>query len=410
MRAAQPANGPDTTRVEALSNFLPWSPLITATDEEQLNAISTVTEVSSVSGTNQNLPEKLKLRTFTIGGAGGPSLQIAENFGATPVQITVDGVKILSTNAVQGKYKRDLTGAGTIGGMPIVAPAGRTYDRNGEAAVWNGDTKLFEFPQELIGPGGRIPKYSDKSMSHGAIFTSANWKFKHAKTLEDKGVEVVYELDFQNPEDSAIKPMGTGKIQVTYTFVKGEDGKVIFDSKIETRGSLHLGPVATHTFLSTDASDTLQTAAEQEIQSPQDKPELPTGEVIPVSGKNDFRTEKQVHGTKDIEVVLTGYDQTEDKIPRAVLHRKDKGLLITTEACGIPGYEIPGYDGFLVCNKVGKDPEGSPNTDKLMLEPIAGYPNISNVARPGERQAIVTSGDKQFGAHYRLTIQAQPKV
>ncbi len=372
---------------------------------DDINKVSSLKTIKATKAAieSKHLPDELQVRTFKLGGAGGPSLQIAENFGATPVQITVNGKDLLCTNAVEDKYTKTLNGAGSIGGIPIVAPAGRTLSDDGQAVMKGADgTRLASFDTELIGKEGRIPADPNGVMCHGGIFTSQNWKCSGVKRSGEpnnlQAIELTYTLDFE--QDPALRAMGKGQIEAVYSFALGEGGKAIFDSRLKViskEGPVYLGALAQHSFFQTHENDTLETPATEELKTHDQRPELPTGEVVSIKAKgdNDFSSAKRIHDVKAREVVLRGYAD----VPKAILRRPSEGLVITTLANGCAD-DVPGYDGYLVCHK---------EAGKLMLEPIARYPNIMNVYKNSNRpeiKPVIVTPDQAFRTHYRITAEA----
>jgi galactose mutarotase-like enzyme len=242
-------------------------------------------------------------------------------------------------------------------------------------------------------------------MSHGAIFTSQAWSQPKVESIGNRGedgIRVTYSLDCM--KDDVLSYMGPGKIDAVYTLVKGKNGETIFDSdiKITTENELqpvYIGALAQHSFFKTTKNDIMQTSAPDEVKAQEDRPELPTGKIGAVTKENDFNKARKVHDGKNREVVLTGYEKTEDKRPKATLHRD--GLKIEIEAGGVIG-DVHGFDGFLLCNKTN----GA--TDRVMLEPIARYPNIMNVPHKSKNpmKPIIVTKDEPFRAHSRITAMA----
>lgn len=362
-----------------------------------LSGLSDTKDVEAKSGDNPHMPETVVVREFSLGGHGGPSFKVAENLGATPIQITTkDSHKLLTSPIDADQYKRELGGAGAVGGIPIVGPAGRTFSKNGKAEILIDDKPVVSFEKELLGKDGRIPLYEDEGMSHGPIFTSQQWKLTK---LEQKGpqgangIRATYTLPLLGEgSDEVVNKLVVagegsmpGKMEAVYTLEPDENSEPKFSSEIRVdpgkNNTLYLGALAQHAFLASEEGDQLQTNAKSEYEAPEDKPELPTGKIIDIQDKHNFQEARIIHKDSDtgaLETVLTGYD---GGISATLI--RNNGLKIVSEAGGA-------YDGFLLCNK------GDGN---LMLEPIQGAPNA--FANGSENPVLLAHGQK---ARYQYSL------
>lgn len=359
-----------------------WKDVVLA-NIDSISKLKTV--VSNSVNSKASLPMMVEVREFKIGNEKA-SLQIAENIGATPVQIkTADGTDLLWSPIASNNYNNQLKGAGSVGGIPIVGPAGRTaYGDDKKPEIHVDGQKLVEFDEDELGPDGRIAVDGNGVASHGPLFTSPHWKLTAAK-MKKNGVQVTYVLPLNQKGsdpvvdklvvqqtklnsllEGAIPNIATkpGEITATYTLELDAQGEPRFHSDIiidpGEDNVMLLGAFAQHTFKASKEGDTLETRAKKEFEAPEDSPELPTGELITVQSKHDFSNPRVIHKDKatPLEVVLTDYEMH----PKATLVRTD-GYKVTSRAGG-------DYNGFLLCNK-GKD--------NVMLEPIAGHPNAINV-------------------------------
>ena len=366
-----------------------------------MSGISDTEDILAKSGDNELLSEFATVRKFTLGGSNGPSFKVAENLGATPIQITTkNGTKLLSSTIDDGNYLRTLGGAGTVGGIPIVGPAGRTYSKNGKAEIIVDGQTVVSFDKTLLGKNGRIPAYKNEAMSHGPIFTSQKWNLTK---LEQKGpngvdgIKVTYTLPLLDDDRSdevvdkllvAGEYSKPGQMEAIYTLEPDENGEVRFLSEIKIDpgegNTMYLGAFAQHTFLASETGDQLQTNAKSEYAAPEASPELPTGKIIDVQKKHNFAEAQVIHedSAGALETVLTGYEGT----PTATLIREN-GLKVVSEAGGA-------YDGFLLCNK---------GTGNLMLEPIHGAPNA--FANKSENPVLLENGQR---ARYQYSLSLAP--
>jgi hypothetical protein len=379
---------------------------------DKLDDVSTHIPIQSKGGLNFFLPDVVDVRKFTL-GVNGPSIQIAQNIGATPIQITTaDGKDLLTSVITSDNYIRELNGAGSVGGIPIVGPAGRlAYGKDHEPTVYLNNMKQVDIKPAWIGKLGRIATAKNDALgkeilTHGPLFTSDKWKLTAMRTKADKGIELTYTLPLHDEDSDVVvdafvdnqvaiegsaglePPASPGKIEAKYTFELDDNGNPKFNSDIRIdpgEGNMMLlGSLAQHTFLASDKGDTLQTNATKEYAAPDDRPELPTGELINVKPENDFSTAKVVHKDveKKIQTVLTGYEGPVE----AVLARTN-GLKIISKA----GHD---YDGFLLCNY------GDSN---VMLEPIAKAPNIINT---NPENALLPTGENKARFTYELSLAA----
>ena len=332
----------------------------------KLDEVSTLTQIYPKEGQSVLLPFEVNLRTFNL-GIDGPKLQIAENIGATPVQIkTADGKDLLWSPIAADNYKRELNGAGSIGGIPIVGPAGRlAYGEQLNPGIFFEGSPQLGLNQSWLGKEGRIAKDANGLITHGAIYTSDKWKLTQVRTLGDQaqnGIELTYRLPLQDKDSDVVvdafvnnkkaiegsasvelraKP---GYIEATYRLTKDEKGNPKFNSEIRINPGegdmMLLGSVAQHTFLASQKGDMLQTNANNEYEAREGRPELPTGKLIEIQPKHNFNEARSVHKDQDaagpLEVVLTGY---QNGVEATLIREGD--LRIKSKASG-------DYDGFLL--------------------------------------------------------------
>ncbi len=335
------------------------------------------------------LPSTLTMTKLQLGN--GASMEVADNFGATPMQVTTgNNQKLVHTKIVPGAtYTRtDLKGAAIFCGMPWTIPLGRTFDKNGAPVMEHEDIRV-EFDSRHIGPNKRIAPYKtmidQEAMTHGGIFTSPCWtrgKMQSLGASPSQAVKVTYTLNLE--DDPVLRVMGKGKVEATYILADIGDGQIAFDSILKVTATdkpILLGPVAQHSFLKVGARDTLQTSAGKKFEI---KDYVPTGEVLPVTKEQDFTTPKLVNeDKKSLEVVLTGYEG----LPEFEITRPDDNLIVKSQMTSTGN-----SPALLLCDKLGPD--------NVMAEWVEGGP--PNGCRPDVDKSNFTPVVVKLGEPFEM--------